>query len=147
MNEFWKQKSLSEMDPQEWESLCDGCARCCLHKLEDEDNGEIHYTRVACRHLNLDNCRCTCYGERDRIVKECIVLDAEHTGTFAWLPESCAYRRIAEGKSLPSWHPLLSRRSDSVTKAGISACLFAIGESDEIPLEEHMITFSDPVEE
>ncbi len=117
---FWQEKSLSEMSVNEWESLCDGCARCCLHKLEDDDSGEVHYTSVVCRYLDQPRCRCTCYEDRNSLVPECVRLTPETAGSFKWLPNTCAYRLISEGKSLEWWHPLVSGRQETVEEAGIS---------------------------
>lgn len=118
---FWKLKSLGEMSQDEWESLCDGCALCCLQKLEDEDTGDIYFTDLACRLLDTGTCRCTNYPARRREVPGCLQLSASEPGLFRWLPKSCAYRRLAEGKPLPDWHPLLTGDPGSVHKAGISA--------------------------
>ena len=120
MGAFWEEKSLAELSEAEWESLCDGCARCCMIKLEDEDTGEVHHTALVCELLDLDTCRCTRYPQRHELVADCISLDADLAGKLRWLPTSCAYRRLAEGKGLLPWHPLLSGRSDSVHEAGIS---------------------------
>ena len=117
---FWEEKSLDEMNAEEWEALCDGCARCCMIKLEDEDTGEVHHTSLVCHLLDVDNCRCSHYSERHDIVRDCIKFTADLAGQLKWLPASCAYRRLAEGLPLMAWHPLVSGSPESVHEAGIS---------------------------
>jgi uncharacterized cysteine cluster protein YcgN (CxxCxxCC family) len=121
MKPFWETKKLHELNHAEWESLCDGCAKCCVHKLEDEDSGAVHYTCVACRMLDVNTCRCTDYPNRHKTVPECAVLSVDQPENFKWMPETCAYRLIHEGKPLPDWHPLLSGSSASVHEHGASA--------------------------
>lgn len=137
---FWETKSLQEMSSDEWESLCDGCAKCCLHKLEDEDTGEVFYTKVTCRYLD-DDCRCTEYQDRNTLVPNCVWLKPEDVDEFHWLPMTCAYRLVAEGKPLPQWHPLISGNSDSVHDAGVSIRGRALNEQYVHPdgMEEHII--------
>jgi len=117
---FWKTKTLAELSREEWEQLCDGCGRCCLNKLEDEDTGEFLYTRAACRLLDLATCRCTDYSNRSSRVPDCVTLTAGNVGSLGWLPATCAYRLVDEGKPLAWWHPLVSGRPDTVDEAGIS---------------------------
>jgi uncharacterized cysteine cluster protein YcgN (CxxCxxCC family) len=132
-----------ELSQTEWEALCDGCGRCCLHKLEDEDSGEILYTNVACRLLDLDTCRCSRYEERQRWVPKCIVLSPEGGPPWTWLPQTCAYRRLARGQGLKSWHPLVSGDAESVHRAGISVRGWAVSEKDvgEDELAVHLVTW------
>ncbi len=106
-SDFWKHKSLAEMNQSEWESLCDGCGKCCLHKLQDEETEELLFTSISCEYLNLDTCRCKVYSERKSHVPECLTLSPKHLDELTWLPSSCAYRLLYEGKSLPVWHPLV----------------------------------------
>jgi len=129
-DEFWKRKSLAEMTNSEWESLCDGCALCCLQKLEDQETGDVYFTDVACRLLDTATCRCTDYAARAKKVADCLVLSADEPDTFHWLPGSCAYRRLADGKDLPEWHPLLTGDLDSAHEAGISAMDKVVSESE-----------------
>jgi len=136
---FWKRKAFAEMTRGEWESLCDGCARCCLAKLEDEDTGEIAYTNVACRLLDHETCRCTKYAERSRFVPDCVTLTPENVGLLRWMPSTCAYRLLAEGKDLPDWHPLVSGHPDSVHWAGISVRGRIVCERKAIDLEDYVV--------
>ncbi|PIP01825.1 MAG: hypothetical protein COW18_14515 [Zetaproteobacteria bacterium CG12_big_fil_rev_8_21_14_0_65_54_13] len=117
---FWKEKAMSEMSDDEWESLCDGCGRCCVWKFEDEDTAEILYTDIRCQQFNESTCRCTDYPQRTTIEPECMDIRALEEKQFAWLPESCAYRLLHEGKPLFDWHPLISGDKQSVHTAGIS---------------------------
>jgi len=138
---FWQRKTLDEMTREEWESLCDGCARCCIVKFEDEDTKEILYTDVVCRLLDIERCRCTAYGDRSRLVPTCLVLTPDLVRSLKWMPETCAYRLIAEGKPLAWWHPLVSGDPNTVHQAGISVRGKVISEkgmTDE-ELEEHII--------
>ena len=108
MTHFWESKSLAQMSKEEWESLCDGCARCCMIKLQDEDTDEVHYTSIVCDLLDQHSCQCTAYPQRHALVEDCVVLTYERVGEFHWLPKSCAYRTLAEGRPLAWWHPLVS---------------------------------------
>lgn len=119
-NNFWEEKSFSDMSRKEWEALCDGCGVCCLEKLEDEDTGDIVSTRVACRFLDIHTCRCGVYEKRYESAPWCFELTPQNVTLISWLPETCAYRRLAEGKALPAWHYLISGTKDSVFQAGIS---------------------------
>ena len=117
---FWKTKSLEQMTRAEWENLCDGCGRCCLNKLEDEDTGEFIYTRAACKLLDLGTCRCGDYPNRATKVPDCVTLTPQNVPTLGWLPATCAYRLLDEGKPLAWWHPLVSGDPATVIAAGIS---------------------------
>lgn len=132
---FWE-RPLGELTPAEWEALCDGCGKCCLNKLEDEDSGEVVFTRIACRLLDGDTCRCSQYDIRLQFVPECIVLTPKNIGETAYfMPASCAYRLRHEGKPLEDWHPLVSGDPDSVNKAGRSVQGWTVPEF-EVPEDE-----------
>ena len=140
---FWRTKRLDEMSPAEWESLCDGCGRCCLVKLEDEDSGDIHYTDVGCTLLDGTSCRCRSYPSRQEIVPDCVRLTPETVRGLRWLPPTCAYRLLAEGRDLYWWHPLVSGDPDTVHEAGISVRGRVTSEVD-IPaerLEERIVAW------
>lgn len=140
MDEFWRHKSMAEMTPAEWESLCDGCGKCCLNKLEDADTGEIFPTNLACRLLDLKRCRCTRYADRKRLVPDCVVLRPENVGTLSWMPSTCAYRLLAEGKDLPWWHPLVCGDPDEVHRVGVSVRGRAVSERNaKGPLEHYLV--------
>jgi uncharacterized cysteine cluster protein YcgN (CxxCxxCC family) len=132
---FWRAKTLDEMSTAEWESLCDGCGRCCLVKLEDEDTGEFHFTDIGCKLLDGASCRCSDYARRRRRVKDCIKLTPRLARDLAWLPDSCAYRRLAHGKDLAWWHPLVSGSDETVHEAGISVRGRVAVSEDDIPIE------------
>ncbi len=117
---FWETKSLEQMTVQEWESLCDGCGLCCLVRFEDEDTGEIIPTRVHCKLFDPDQCRCSNYADRKRYVPDCIKLTPHNIEALEWMPMSCAYRRIYEGRGLANWHPLISGDPETVHAAGVS---------------------------
>jgi uncharacterized cysteine cluster protein YcgN (CxxCxxCC family) len=136
---FWRTKTLAEMTAAEWESLCDGCGRCCLHKLRHDDSGALSYTNVACRLLDLHTCRCGNYPRRRRIVPDCVRLTPDSLHEIDWLPPTCAYRRLAEGKDLAWWHPLVSGDPDTVHAAGISVRGRAVSERQAGPLEHHVV--------
>ncbi|EJF83040.1 YcgN family cysteine cluster protein [Bartonella rattimassiliensis] len=137
---FWKVKKLEDLSFSEWESLCDGCGRCCLHKVEDDDTGDLYATSIACRLLDGKTCRCRDYIHRQSIVPDCISLDVTTVKTVRWLPESCAYKLIYEGKDLPWWHPLVSGDYQMVHKAHISARSYIEIYEDELSSEEDYLT-------
>jgi uncharacterized cysteine cluster protein YcgN (CxxCxxCC family) len=132
---FWQTTSLEQMTSDQWEALCDRCARCCLQKLEDGSTGQVYYTRVACRLLDIQNCRCRNYTRRTLQVPNCMVLTPKDVRRIAWLPSTCAYRRLAAGCDLPEWHPLISRSYESIHQAGISVRHLAVP-FDEAPPEQ-----------
>ncbi len=135
---FWE-KPLSKLDRGEWEALCDGCGRCCVHKLEDEETGELYPTNVACRLLDRRDGRCTDYAHRKSLVADCVVLDRRNLGKLDWLPESCAYRLRAAGKTLPDWHYLISGSRETVHQAGQSTRGWTVSEVDAGELEHHLV--------
>ncbi|MBV9655112.1 MAG: YcgN family cysteine cluster protein [Acetobacteraceae bacterium] len=138
---FWKTKRLDEMSAAEWESLCDGCGRCCLHKLLDEDTGRLAFTNVSCRLLDTENCRCRDYDRRQARVPDCVNLTPEVLAGINWLPPSCAYRRLSEGKELAWWHPLVSGNPETVHMAGVSVRGRAIDERVAGALEDHIVAW------
>ncbi|MCB1926307.1 MAG: YcgN family cysteine cluster protein [Gammaproteobacteria bacterium] len=136
---FWQRKTLQELTPEEWESLCDGCTKCCLYRLEDEDTHVIHYTNVRCYLLDPDTGRCTDYPNRSQRVPDCVTITPAVLENPYWLPTTCAYRRLAEGRALPRWHPLRTGDPRTVVAAGQRACLRSICEDDAGPLEQHLV--------
>ncbi len=138
---FWETKTLAEMSTEDWESLCDNCGKCCLIKLEDEDSGEIAFTSVVCNLIDLESCRCTRYKERTTLVPECIDLKQHDFAAYNWLPSTCAYRLLTDGKPLPDWHPLISGNPESVKDAGVSISSYAIKESQVADPEDHIISW------
>jgi uncharacterized cysteine cluster protein YcgN (CxxCxxCC family) len=141
MNErkpFWE-KPLSALDRGEWEALCDGCGRCCIHKLEDDDTGQLYPTNVACQLLDRRQGRCTDYAHRKQRVSDCVVLKRDRLGEMEWLPETCAYKLRAAGKPLPDWHYLVSGSRETVHEAGQSTRGWTVSEVDAGDLEWHLV--------
>src|SRR3984885_3979802 len=134
---FWRTKTLEEMSAREWESLCDGCGRCCLVKLEDEDTGQIHFTDIGCKLLDGESCRCTDYARRRRRVRDCVKLTPDAVRSLAWLPSTCAYRVVAEGRNLAWWHPLVSGSPETVHEAGVSVRTRIAASEDSIELDAY----------
>jgi uncharacterized cysteine cluster protein YcgN (CxxCxxCC family) len=139
MEPFWHSKSLDAMTRDEWESLCDGCGRCCLHKLREDRTEKLHFTNVACRLLDGGTAQCSNYAHRQRFVPDCIQLTPQLINEIDWLPPSCAYRLIQEGRDLPWWHPLVSGRPETVIEAGISVAGRVVAERDSGALEDHVV--------
>ncbi|EED32640.1 conserved hypothetical protein [gamma proteobacterium NOR5-3] len=138
---FWEAVAPQDMSREQWESLCDGCARCCLHKLEDEYSNGIYYTDVACHLLDETKCQCTRYETRQELVPDCVVLTPDQRDNLAWLPDTCAYRLVDQGLPLPQWHPLVTGDPNSVHLAGMSVRGRSISETEvaEDDFEEHII--------
>jgi uncharacterized cysteine cluster protein YcgN (CxxCxxCC family) len=142
---FWETTPLEALTEEQWEALCDGCGRCCLVKIEDQDSGELFYTHVICRFHDSQRGRCTHYGERSKRVPDCIKVTPRVAREEKWLPGTCAYRLLAEGEPLPDWHPLVSGDRDSVRRAGISVCGKVISERyiHREELVEHLVNWFD----
>lgn len=141
---FWKRKTLAQMTPAEWESVCDGCGRCCLNKLEEMDTGRIHFTDVGCKLLDGETCRCTDYKRRQAKVPDCVQLTPRNVGRLSWLPPTCGYRLLAEGRELYWWHPLVSGDPDTVHAAGVSVRGKLGPNEQEVPdedLEDHIVSW------
>jgi len=142
---FWEYKTLDQMTSEEWELLCDGCAKCCLHKIEDHDSGKVYFTNIACRLLDCQTCRCQDYDHRSKSIHDCVSLTPSLAYELQWLPKTCAYRRMAEGRGLAWWHPLVSGDSDTVCQAKVSVCDRVIPESliDLSELEDYIVDWFD----
>ena len=139
---FWEKKPLAKMSKAEWETLCDGCGKCCLNKLEDDDTGEVVLTRVACRLLDDATCRCAHYDTRHQFVPDCIVLSPKNLpDNLYWMPETCAYKLLHNGQPLANWHPLISGSPDTVHNAGVSVQGLTVSEFDvaDEDWEDHII--------
>ncbi|MFG0604746.1 YcgN family cysteine cluster protein [Vibrio mimicus] len=139
---FWQSKTLDQMTEAEWESLCDGCGKCCLHKLMDEDTDEIYYTNVACSWLNSETCSCKDYRNRFSSGEECLKLTRDKIEEFIWLPDTCAYRLLGSGQTLPEWHPLLTGSKDAMHAADESVRGKIVYEVDVIDWEDHIVLMS-----
>lgn len=136
---FWKTKTLEQMNEQEWESLCDGCAKCCLNKVIDDETEELFFTNVACELLNTKSCQCSNYPQRFKLVPDCFKVTLENRDSFSWLPVSCAYRLLDEGKELPSWHPLLVGSAQEMHRVGQSVRGKVVSEKQAGDLEDHIV--------
>jgi uncharacterized cysteine cluster protein YcgN (CxxCxxCC family) len=139
MSRFWEEKSLGQLDRGEWEALCDGCGKCCLHKLEDEETGDIFPTNVACRLLNRKSAQCSDYKNRKRFVPDCVQLTPAKLDELEWLPTTCAYRLVADGEPLPAWHHLISGSRETVHEAGMSVRGWTVSEDEAGELEYHIV--------
>ena len=144
---FWKTKSLNELSHEEWESLCDGCGKCCVLKLEDVDTENVYYTDVACKMLDCKTGRCRDYALREQHVPDCIMLTPETIEQLAWMPKTCAYRLVSEGQNLPDWHPLRTGNTNTVMRAGHSVAgqVFPEGSIEEEDMADHIKDWDDCV--
>ena len=148
---FWLTTALEDMNDQQWESLCDGCAKCCAHKLQDEETDEIFFTNVVCRYLDTNKCQCSVYKDRHVHVPDCIKITPQNAKTLTWIPETCAYKRLANGKPLPKWHPLETGDPLSTHKHNMSITNKVISEADinmddledYLVEDDYFISFSD----
>ncbi|MDG2174519.1 MAG: YcgN family cysteine cluster protein [Gammaproteobacteria bacterium] len=142
---FWERKKLAEMTLKEWESLCDGCGKCCLHKLEHEESREVFYTRVVCQYLDQDQCRCMVYGKRKKTVPDCVVLTPKNLEDLSWMPGTCAYRLLHENKPLPIWHPLITGNRNAIIASDNTVTGKVISEEfvHEDGFEEHLVDWAD----
>ncbi|MEQ9447412.1 MAG: YcgN family cysteine cluster protein [Rhodospirillaceae bacterium] len=136
--EYWRKKKLTDMSHEEWEALCDGCGKCCLHKIRGPGNS-LQSTNVGCRLLDVNSCRCKNYPKRKKLVPDCVVLSPESLEVIDWLPRTCAYRLVKNGQDLPHWHPLVSGDPESVHRAGVSVRGRSISEQDAGPLHTHVV--------
>ncbi len=136
---FWKEKKLSEMTAQEWESLCDGCGKCCLNKIIDDETGELFYTEAACKLLDHKTAACKNYSDRTSLVPECTVITIDNLPELDWLPDSCAYRRLYSGQSLPEWHPLIAGDKKKMHKLGMSVKGKVVDERSVKYLDDHIV--------
>ncbi|WP_018277892.1 YcgN family cysteine cluster protein [Teredinibacter turnerae] len=145
MTDFWEMP-LTELSPQQWEQLCDGCGKCCLHKLQDEETDELYFTDVACRYLNADACRCRDYQNRLQNQPDCLAITADNLELLSWLPSTCAYRLRSEGRPLPAWHPLISGTAERMHELGQSVRGRVVSESEVQPddLEDHVVYWVEP---
>lgn len=139
---FWLKKPLESLNAAEWEALCDGCAKCCLHRLEDSETREIFFTNVCCRYLDQESCRCSDYENRSVNVPDCVWVTQEMLADPYWLPESCAYRLLAEGGELPEWHPLVSGNPETPAESGNSIRGRVICELEADDLQQHLIDWA-----
>ena len=139
MDRFWETKTLAELDRAQWEALCDGCGKCCLHKLEDDETGELYPTNVACRLLDRRAAQCKDYRNRRAFVPDCVRLDIRNVFTTDWLPSTCAYRLRANGEALPDWHYLVSGDREAVHRAGESTRGWTVSEDEAGDLEYHLV--------
>lgn len=139
MSRFWEDRPLAALDRAQWEALCDGCGKCCVHKLEDEETGELFPTNVACKLLDRHSGRCSNYRHRRAFVPECVRLTPKLAATLDWLPETCAYKLRAEDRPLPDWHPLNTGDPESVHRAGMSVRGWTVSETEAGALEDHIL--------
>lgn len=139
---FWREKTLDQMSVDEWESLCDGCGKCCLHKLQDVDDDTIHVTNVACRFLDTEKLQCSRYSERHRYVPNCVKVTANMGSALSWMPSTCAYKLLAEGHDLPEWHPLKTGDPESTQTSGNSVKGRVVGEKEAGDFEDHLVTWA-----
>ncbi|MBR9727097.1 YcgN family cysteine cluster protein [Shewanella intestini] len=136
---FWKDTPLIDMTQEQWEQLCDGCGKCCLNKIIDDETEQLYYTNVACHLLNHQSCRCEKYPQRFEFVPQCTAITVDNIASLTWLPDSCSYKRLYEGRGLASWHPLITGSKDAMHKAGMSVRKKVKNEKKVKWLEDHIV--------